>query len=101
EGLEQIGSFAVFDYILRKLADVEIERDEVVYVAQLSGCKLGFDPLIGLAADYDFAPGLCRKRMRGRRGPAPAFAKLKSQGQAFTNGLMQCGRIDASCNLRR
>ena len=40
EGAEQVRAFAVLDHVLRELADVEIERDEVVDVCDFAGRRV-------------------------------------------------------------
>ena len=49
EGAEQFRPFAILNHVLRELADVEIERDEVVDVSDFAGRKFLPDFLVTLA----------------------------------------------------
>ena len=76
EGAKQFRAFAVFDDILRELADVEIERDEVVDVADFAGSEF-------LSDFFDNAVGGRRLRARFRWAAQTQRARACSSRRAW------------------
>ena len=100
EGAKQVRAFAVLDHILRELANVEIERDEVVDVRALRQRRACSDFLVALAAGDDLAPGLGGQRIFGRSRLVPDFpqriASMSLDRSYVSDGLMQRGRVQAA-----
>ena len=98
EGQEQVRAFAVLDDILRELADVEIEGDEVVDVADFAGRQL-------LPALPRSAAGGRRLRARfrwaGAYSPAARvlFQALRRSMQVGLGGVQAPGRFPVGQRL--
>ena len=89
EGAQQVRPFAVLDHVLRELADVEIERDQVVDVADLAGGELR----LGLPRS---AAGGRRLRARFRwAGRYSAGAGLFQPLRAQVEQAVALGGVDA------
>ena len=80
EGAQQFRSFAVFDHVLRELADVEVEGDEVIDVADFAAGEFGLDFLVALAPGDDFAPGLGGQRMSSAGAGLFQLQRLRHAG---------------------
>ena len=98
---QQLRALAVLDYVLRELADVQVESDEVVDVAHLAGGKLGSDLIVAIAPDDDLAPGFGGQRMGQRCRPVPALAQFQRFHGTVAHGLVQGWRNESSSDLVR
>ena len=83
----------IFHHVLRELADVEIERDEVIDGADFAGAKFALELLAALAAGNGLAPDF-RGQADLRRGgfvlTGAAFAEIGLRGvDAFLNVVGQ------------
>lgn len=72
QGAEQIGTFAIFYYVLGKLADVEVERYQVVDVVDFAAGQFGPDFLVAFAASNNLAPDFSGQSDFRWRGLVPA-----------------------------
>ena len=88
EGHEQVRAFAILDDILRELAEIEIEGDEVVDLADFAGGEFLPDFLVTLPAGDDFAPDFGWQRIFAGRGFVPRLAAFDQVGL----GSVQAGR---------
>ena len=89
EGAQQIRAFAALDHVLGKLPDIEIERDEIIDLADFARRQFRPDFRIAGAPRHDFAPDLGGQAEVGRRlSGSIAFAlkrprcRLRSQAEA-------------------
>src|SRR5215472_185028 len=96
---KQFGALAIFNHILRKLVHVEVQRDQIIDIADLTGGKLGSHVFISLAARDDLAPGLRRQRVIGRCRIVPPFAQFQRPNCALPDRLMKRGRFKPGCNV--
>ena len=80
----RFGSFAVFDHVLRELADVEVERDQFVDVADFAVCEFLPNLLIALPASDDFAPDFSRQ---GKFSEARLCSSPAAFGNVFDSGF--------------
>ena len=82
EGSHQFGPFAVGDYVLGELFDVEVVGDEVVDRCDLARLQLGIDFFVAAAAGDVLAPGLGGEGVcvRGRFVPAAALGDVVEAG---------------------
>ncbi len=92
---EQVGR-GIFHHVLRELADVEIERDEVVDGADFAGAQLALKLLAALAAGDGLAPDFRRQAELGRGGFVPAGAALAEVGLRSCRCLSRCSPAAAS-----
>src|ERR1017187_2212695 len=76
DSAQQFRPFAKLDYILCELADIQVERDQIIDLMHLSGSQLGLDCSITLMAIDGFTPNLGGKREFRWRSPVPTTALL-------------------------
>src|SRR5262245_40010007 len=91
-GAEQIRPFAVHNNILRELADVQIEDDQVIDVVHFASRKFVAYFLIAGSSCDDFPPDFSRQGVFGGRWLIPAFAPLDQT---------RFGGIQPLCNIAR
>jgi hypothetical protein len=63
DGTKQFRSFTKLNRILRELADIQIERNQIIDLVDLAGSQLSLDASIPLLAFNGFAPNLGGKRV--------------------------------------
>ena len=101
EGAQQVRAFAALDRVLRELADVQVEGDEVADVAHLAGCELALDFLVAFAPGDDLSPGFGGQGAGSRRRFVPALAQFQRLQRPFPDTLVQRRRIQANGNVVR
>ena len=92
ESHEQVRAFAVLDDILRELAEIEIEGDEVVDLADFASGEFPPDFLVTLPPGDDLTPDFSGQSVFAGRGFVPRLAPLDQIG---------LGGVQARSNFRR
>mgnify|MGYP003737013363 CR=1 FL=1 len=77
EGVEQVGTFTAFNDVLHKLADIKVERDQVVDGLDLTTFEFAAHFFIALTTGNGLSPDFGGQSGLGRSRCVPLLAPLK------------------------